>query len=203
MDLASILKGRRSIRKYKKDPIAREILEEILTTALWAPSGMNLQNWEIYVVGGKTRDQIAAAVSRAKPLIEPAIRELFPDKIVQFTMQFFTNFGDAPFLILVYVPHIPVNIDPCMNSLVRYNAERMRLTSFLSAAALVQNILILACEKGLGTCWTADPKRAEDEINDILGIKNKELVACILIGYPDQTPPVPPRKGDKIHWIDC
>nr|WP_194174963.1 nitroreductase family protein [Desulfofundulus thermobenzoicus] len=96
MDLASILKGRRSIRKYKKDPIAREILEEILTTALWAPSGMNLQNWEIYVVGGKTRDQIATAVSRAKSLIEPAIRELFPDKIVQFTMQFFTKYLGRP-----------------------------------------------------------------------------------------------------------
>jgi hypothetical protein len=35
------------------------------------------------------------------------------------------------------------------------------LTSLLSAAALAQNILILAQEKGLGTFWMIDPKRAK------------------------------------------
>ena len=111
------------------------------------------------------------------------------------------NFGDAPVLIFVYIPKIPVNLDACLDNEEAYNIERSRLTSYLSAAALTQNILILAHEKGMGTCWMTDPKRAETVINAILGIKDKELAACIPIGYPDQSPPAPPRK-EKVQWFD-
>lgn len=44
MDLYEAIKGRRSIRKFRPDPIPREVLERILEMATWAPSGMNLQN---------------------------------------------------------------------------------------------------------------------------------------------------------------
>jgi nitroreductase len=87
MDLASILKGRRSIRKYKSEAVPKATLQEIINTAFWAPTGMNLQNWEVVVVGGKTRDKIAEAVSRARPRIEPGLREFLPEKIVEFSMK--------------------------------------------------------------------------------------------------------------------
>ena len=45
------------------------------------------------------------------------------------------------------------------------------------------------------------PKYVEDEINDFMGIKDQELVSITPIGYPDQNPPAPPRKGEKIRWI--
>ena len=202
MESSSILKGRRSIRKYRKDIVPKEILAEIIHNAFWAPSGMNIQSWEIVVVGGKTRDRIAEVVFKARPRIEPGLKEFLPDKIVQVSMQFFKNFGDAPILILVYVPKVQVNITEAMSNEERYNVERYRYASLLSAAALAQNILILAHEKGLGTCWMTDPKRAEEEINKLLGIEDKELAMCIPIGYPDQTPPAPPRK-EKVRWIDC
>ena len=201
MDIDSIIRGRRSIRKYKSDAVPKETIEEILNTAFWAPTGMNLQNWEVIVVSGKTRNSIAEAVSKAKPRIEAGLREFLPEKIVQFSLKFFENFDDAPVLILVYVPKIPVKLNEAMGNQERYDVERYRLTALLSAAAFAQNILILAYERGLGTCWMTDPKRAEDEINKILGIEEKELVACIPIGYPVQTPPEPPRK-EKVQWVD-
>src|SRR4030067_1155980 len=151
MELSSILKDRRSIRKYRKDVIPKETLAEVINNAFWAPTGMTLQNWEVVVVGGKTRDRIAAVVSKARPRIEPGLRGFLPDKIVQLSMKFFENFGDAPILILVYVPKIQVSINEAMSNQERYNVERYRYASLLSAAALAQNILILAQEKGLGT----------------------------------------------------
>ena len=201
MNLTDILKGRRSIRKYKPDLIPREVLDEIVNTAFWAPTGMNQQTWDVVVVGGKTRDRIAAVVSKAKQRIKPGLQEFLPEKIVNFSLMFFENFGDAPVLILVYIPKIQVSLDAGMGNEETYNVERSRFTSLSSAAALTQNILILAHEKGLGTCWMTDPKRAENEINAILGIKDKELAACIPIGYPDQAPPAPPRK-EKVQWFD-
>jgi nitroreductase len=88
-----------------------------------------------------------------------------------------------------------------MSRLERYKKEQGRLTSFMSAAALIQNILLLAKAEGLGTCWMTAPKHVEEDINEVMGIEDQELVSVIPIGYPDQKPPVPPRKGSKISWI--
>lgn len=201
MDLSEIIKSRRSIRKYKSDPIPKEILEEIVCTSFWAPTGMNQQTWDVVVAGGKTRDRIAEAVSNAKSRIRPGLLECLPEKIVKFSLMFFDNFGDAPVLILIYIPKLNINIDAEMNNEETYHVERSRMTSMTSAAALAQNIAILAHEKGLGTCWMTDPKRAENEINYILGVEDKELIACMPIGFPDQDPPAPPRKK-KVQWFD-
>jgi nitroreductase len=201
MDLTSIIKGRRSIRKFKTDEVPKEVLEGIVHTAFWAPTGMNLQNWEVVVVRGETRDRIAQSVSNARSRIEPGLKEFLPEKIVQFSMKFFKNFGGAPVLVLVYAPKIPVDLNATMGNEERYHVERSRFTSLLSAAALANDILILAHEQGLGTCWMTDPKRAEEEINNLVGITDMDLVACIPIGYADQEPPAPPRK-EKVRWVD-
>jgi nitroreductase len=83
----------------------------------------------------------------------------------------------------------------------RYENERERFVNLLSAAALVQNILLLAKAKGLGTCQMTAPKYKEDLINEIIGVKDKELVSVIPVGYPAQDPPPPPRKGNRLHWL--
>jgi nitroreductase len=50
LNVKEAAESRRSIRKYKSDPIPREQLEEILSLALKAPSANNLQPWRIAVV---------------------------------------------------------------------------------------------------------------------------------------------------------
>ncbi|UCG90282.1 MAG: nitroreductase family protein [Candidatus Heimdallarchaeota archaeon] len=50
MDALELLKGRRSIRKYKQTPIEPEKLEKCLQAAQWAPSASNKQPWEFLIV---------------------------------------------------------------------------------------------------------------------------------------------------------
>ncbi|HXZ36796.1 MAG TPA: nitroreductase family protein, partial [Thermodesulfobacteriota bacterium] len=57
MELAEAIKGRRSIRKFKAQPVPREKLEKILELAMWAPSGMNRQDWYFVVVQGPKREE--------------------------------------------------------------------------------------------------------------------------------------------------
>ena len=45
MELMEAIKGRRSVRKFKPDPIPKEDLEEIIQAGLCAPSAQNLQPW--------------------------------------------------------------------------------------------------------------------------------------------------------------
>ena len=50
MDLMEAIKGRRSIRKYKPDPVSEETLQKIMEAVRWAPSWANTQCWEVIVV---------------------------------------------------------------------------------------------------------------------------------------------------------
>ena len=53
MELQAAIRGRRSIRKFRTDPVPRAVLEELLETARWAPSWGNTQPWEIHVITGE------------------------------------------------------------------------------------------------------------------------------------------------------
>jgi nitroreductase len=60
MDFDDVILGRRSIRGYKPDPVPRELIEEIITLAMRAPSSMNVQPWNFYVITGEPLDRIRA-----------------------------------------------------------------------------------------------------------------------------------------------
>lgn len=50
MDVKEAIKARRSIRRFKKDPIPEDLLREVLEAATWAPSAGNVQPWQFYVI---------------------------------------------------------------------------------------------------------------------------------------------------------
>ena len=54
------LLNRRSIRRYKEDQVPDELLDQVLTAGLYAPTGMNRQNIVMVAVRDKqTRDQLS------------------------------------------------------------------------------------------------------------------------------------------------
>jgi nitroreductase len=72
MQLAEVIKHRRSIRSYKDTPIEDKLLRSIFTQAQDAPSNCNTQPWHVSVVSGAIRDEIekqmvAEVMSGAKP----------------------------------------------------------------------------------------------------------------------------------------
>ncbi|MHB8126671.1 MAG: nitroreductase family protein [Desulfitobacteriaceae bacterium] len=188
-ELYKIIQERRSIRKFKPDPIPKEILEKIIKMGMWAPSAMNTQPWEFYVFTGKARDQIVSLLGKSVQGIGPRLKELFNEKMQKITQGFFQNMGGAPAIVLVLSKRLPV---------FQYQEGANQ-----SCAAAIQNLLLAAHIEGLGACWMTGPLWIEDEILTYLGrLENSRLVAAIPIGYPDQSPPVPPRKHETIHWME-
>jgi len=53
MQFDEVMLGRRSIRGYKPDPVPRALIEEVLTMAMRAPTSMNTQPWNFYVITGE------------------------------------------------------------------------------------------------------------------------------------------------------
>ena len=58
MNTLEAIAARRSIRKFKSDPIPEAALQEILTAAIQAPSGKNRQPWRFIVVQGEKRTEM-------------------------------------------------------------------------------------------------------------------------------------------------
>ena len=52
MDIYEAVASRRAVRNFTERPVPMETIERVLAAAAWAPSGSNIQPWNIYVVTG-------------------------------------------------------------------------------------------------------------------------------------------------------
>lgn len=186
MELTEAIKGRRSVRKFKDQPVPRELLEKILQLAVWAPSGMNRQEWSFVVVQGPKKEDLLKVFAQAFETVRPRLEKVFADKpkIVEGMRQFFLTFGGAPVIILAYAGKSPTGT---------WDTH--------STAVAVQNLLLAAHAEGLGAVWTDGVLAKEDEINSLLGIEGRKLVTVVPVGYPDEIPRVPPRREGRVEWI--
>jgi nitroreductase len=188
--LSALIHERRSIRKYKKDPIAPALIEKILNEGFWAPSGKNMQNWRFFVVTGAKRDEYLKYSQKSWLGIKDVLHKKLKPSLYEFTERFFYTLGDAPVFIFCYTKSDP--------------SERY-LTSVGSVYMAVENILLTAQAYGLGTCAMGAPLEIKDEVDDFLGIEKSsglELLCGIVMGYPDHSPPAAPRQTDnRITWL--
>ncbi len=185
MEFYEVIKSRRSCRVFSDKPIEREKLERITEAATWAPSGKNRQNYRVVVVTGEKKDELVGVADRSFPLIESSLEELYDEKIVSFTRNFFKTLGGAPVLLVFY--SMPT--------------DEGQFVDTQSVSAAIENALLAATYEGLGTCWMTNPVHLRDEVNAILGIEGMDLVAFVPVGYPGKEPPVPPRKEGLVSWI--
>jgi len=74
MDFLKILKERRSIRKYQKKEVPKEIIEDIIDCARFAPTAINIQPWEFIVITDTNmREKIADITDYGKFIKEAPV----------------------------------------------------------------------------------------------------------------------------------
>ena len=196
MDAVRSIKIRHTVRAFKPIPVAKGVLEELLNTAIRAPSWANTQTWEFAVVGGDTMEelkQILAVKALAQDERHPDIpRPDWPspyrersrenglrlyqllgigredqEKQLQWFTQMYGFFG-APNCIIVYT-------DKGLSEWALFNI-----------GLVVQNITLAALKYGLGTAILAAAVGFPDELRNLLNIpESKQQVISIAIGYPD------------------
>ena len=76
MDLQQAMQERRSIRGFKKDPVSRELLEEVIALANRAPSSMNTQPWHLHVLTGEPLEKVREGNSTRMLQGIPPVREI-------------------------------------------------------------------------------------------------------------------------------
>ena len=70
-----VVLGRRSIRGYRQDPVPKAVIREVIELAMRAPSSLNTQPWNFYVVTGAPLDRIRAGNTERNLAGVPSSRE--------------------------------------------------------------------------------------------------------------------------------
>ena len=72
-----------------------------------------------------------------------------------------------------------------------------------SVSADIENLLLLAWDKGIGSCWmTGAFKMGVDVVLEReYAPENGKFLAAIALGYPAQEPAAPTRKGERVKFI--
>ncbi len=171
MEWLDQIKARRTVRKYKKDPVREEDLQKVLEAARWAPSWANSQCWEYVVIKDpNVKGEIAGAFAKMNPIV-PALTE-------------------AP-VVLVACGQLK------KAGYFRDKAATEKGDWFMFDVALSLGNLILAAHSlGLGTAIVGafDARK----VAAALGVpENVEVMAITPLGYPAETPPAPKRKELK------
>lgn len=176
MELIKAIKERRSIRKYTSKPVSREIVEEILSEAVWAPSGQNLQPWYFLALTQsedlrKLFDILSTSAFSHRKKLEKRFAN--NPETVKETIEFSREMGGASCVILAFLLK-PTYSDDDIPSCVE------------SVAAAMQNICLLAYDKGLGTCWVEEVVREHKKIEKHFAPDKGRLLGAIILGYPAQ-----------------
>lgn len=188
MELIKGISTRRSIRKYKDLPIDREILKEILTAAIYAPSAHNSQPWHFIILSDEAVKS-DLALKMAERYREDLERDGVPapqiDNLINHSIQAFTS---PPLLVLACLTNERVDRYPDH----RKQAERTMMIQSVSAA--IQNLLLAAHAKSLATCWYCAPLFCPNVVRNCLKIPDHiEPLALITLGYGNEDPSPPLR----------
>lgn len=73
MKLLEIISSRRSIRKYRNEPVSDRLINEILEAGRWAPSGLNNQPWRFAIIKDQAVKKQISAMTHYSAIILDAV----------------------------------------------------------------------------------------------------------------------------------
>ena len=167
MELQKCLETRKSIRKYKDTPVARETVEELIKAAILAPSWKNTQTSRYYVAMGDAKKD-------------------FSEKCLPTFNR--NNTEDAPVLIVTTV------VEGLSGYTQQGDTHLKHGFACFDNGLQVANFCLKATELGLGTLIMGIYK--EEVIREFFQIPANEIIVTVPgVGYPDQDPDARPRKS--------
>jgi coenzyme F420-0:L-glutamate ligase/coenzyme F420-1:gamma-L-glutamate ligase len=188
VELFDALRGRRSIRRLANKPVPRALLDELISAACLAPAPHHSRPWRFVVVGVEARDNLAEAMGarwrrdlEADGLAEARIAALLARSRAQIR--------DAPALLLACL--VPEGLRAWPDE-ARRQAEW--LMAVQSMGATLQNLMLAAHARGLGSFWVSAPLFCPEAVQEALDLPREYVAqALIALGYPHHRASPPPR----------
>ncbi|MGI1805933.1 nitroreductase family protein [Exiguobacterium sp. TDN 0502] len=182
MHAQQVIAKRRSIRSYTDQPVPAELIEELLETAIYAPNHKLREPWRFVL-----------AIEEGQKRYVDALMELltargqFETKTPEQRQQAEQKLREVPVYLTVL----------CATQ----GTPDQQLEDTLATAAMIQNLQLLATERGLGCCWKSGKHWFTPEYATLVHATEAERVLGVIqIGWPAVVPPVKPRTSatDKL-----
>ncbi|MBQ1273940.1 MAG: nitroreductase family protein [Cellulosilyticum sp.] len=209
MEIIEGIYKRKSIRKFKNEPVKREDIIECLKAACQAPSPKHQQNWHFVVIQNKELiAQIAKVVEeRHQEIAACAEDEKVQEKFMKL-MKYYTLFKNAPVLVVVYAkPYFMIEEKILKSNKAKQEIiEALKSTQSAAQAigAAVENFLLTAMQLGYGTCYMTGPAHAKKEVENLIGTVSEEyeLMSMIAMGVPVEELPAKPERLELEQVVD-
>lgn len=183
------IENRRSIRKYKRHEISKEIIEDIIYSATLAPSAKNRQPWKFIVYQGEEKSKLVDVMHQGIKL-EKITHKLMPEWA--FAIPDAENtvrvMEEAPCLIAVLNTNQKTPFDS-----IEDEKRIVEICDSLSIGAAIENMILTATSYGLGTLWIANTCFAYNELIDFIET-DSQLTGIVAIGFANEAPAKRPRK---------
>jgi len=171
MDAITMIEERRSVRKFKREPVDRETMKEVVSISRWAPS------WGNYQVARYTLVDDEATIAR-----------LASDGVRGFVYNINTLKQAPGVAILSFVRGKSGKLDEGKYATAKGNAWEV-----FDAGIACQTFCLAAHAKGIGTVILGVID--DESISRIVDLPREETVAALIAyGYPGEVPGTPPRK---------
>lgn len=172
MTVLEAIRARRSVPRLRPDPVPREVIEQMLEAAVWAPNHRLTEPWRFYVLAADGKRRFAEirgrlrATAFADPGAPEAVRAV--ERVYQDTLA-------TPALI---VPTVHLAADDVQR-------EEDLAATFMA----IQNLLLAATELGVGTYLRTGAILQAPEFRSLLGLEDdRRILAVIYVGYPAEVP---------------
>jgi nitroreductase len=207
MDVSDAVARRVSIRAFLDAPVPGEIVQEILVRAAQAPSGGNLQPWRVYALTGQPLAEFKALVA-ANPFGETPEYDVYPPNLWEpFRTRRYQNGEDLYATIGIPREDKPARLRQLARNGAFFGApvgiffcldRKLGPPQWADLGMYMQNVMLLAVERGLDTCPQEYWARYPVTVAKFLGLPDDHMLfSGMAMGYRDPDAPINTLKASR------
>lgn len=169
MELVDLVKSRRSIGAVEEKDVPDEVINELLEAATWAPNHKKTEPWKFRVVKGEGRVKLGEEMARIMEEKTKGLSEEEANKKIEKARK-----GPLRAPVIIIMAASPSGKVPEIEEIV-------------ATGCAMQNLLLLATEKGLATITRTGDIAYQTELNKYLQLEeNDKIIGLVYVGYPKQ-----------------
>ena len=195
MEVLEAVRSRASVRFFREDPIPEDLIREILEAGIRAPNAGGAEQWFFVVVKSEEkRREIHRLLLRAHLEYFRSRREPLPEeKLEKLASRIERGMYRAPLYIAAYVD--------LRRKIMRDEYGDIEwMMALESVSAAIENMILAAWSRGIGSVWLGVPVLLEEEFDRILKPpRGTKLAAIVAFGYPGA--PVKPRRRRPLEEV--
>jgi nitroreductase len=211
MDTIECIKTRKSIRKFKPEPVPKEDLMEVISIAKHSPSYKNTQPWEVVILSGSKKNALSDMLVEimgkgTQPCPDIPEPESWPQAEESRIADLLRKRAEASGIdlndpdVLIKAKKANFRFYGAPHAIYLFQDASLTPWSIFDIGLFAQSLMLAAHAKGLGTVPQAFATDYAQDTKQFLGIpETKRLMLGISIGYPDMDSPANAFRTDRIE----